>query len=299
MARWSDGYWSSSDGLRLHYRDYAGDAARPPIVCIPGLTRNVRDFEGVAERLAGRRRLICADLRGRGGSEQCKDPMRYVPAVYVEDMEALIAELGLARFVLFGTSLGGLITMLLAQRDSTRIAAALLNDIEFSTQRIADLVGAVKAYTYMDQAPLQEVDLHKGLENTLKVLNHKLKNVTVTRRYDCDLPLVLARGGELNQIWTNLIDNAIDAMGGAGTITLITRCENSFAMVEIADDGPGIPPEVRDRIFDPFFTTKPVGEGTGLGLDVAWRIVVTNHGGELRVASEPGDTRFDVLLPAP
>ncbi|TFI57772.1 alpha/beta hydrolase [Sphingomonas parva] len=129
MARWSDGYWSSSDGLRLHYRDYAGDAARPPIVCIPGLTRNARDFEGVAERLAGRRRLICVDLRGRGQSEHSKDPMLYVPPVYVEDMEALIAALGLTRFVLFGTSLGGLITMLLAQRDSGRIAAALLNDI--------------------------------------------------------------------------------------------------------------------------------------------------------------------------
>src|SRR3712207_2630977 len=129
MASWSDDYWWSNDGLRLHYRDYAGDASRPPIVCIPGLTRNARDFEGVAERLAGRRRLICVDLRGRGQSEYGKDPMRYVPATYVEDMEALLAELGLGRLLLFGTSLGGLITMLLAQRDATRIAGALLNDI--------------------------------------------------------------------------------------------------------------------------------------------------------------------------
>jgi len=129
MAQWSDGYWSSSDGLRLHYRDYAGDASRPPIVCIPGLTRNARDFEGVAERLAGRRRLICVDLRGRGQSEYGKDPMRYVPLTYVDDMEALLAELDLGRFLLFGTSLGGLITMLLARRDKGRIAGALLNDI--------------------------------------------------------------------------------------------------------------------------------------------------------------------------
>jgi pimeloyl-ACP methyl ester carboxylesterase len=129
MAAWSDGYWSSSDGLRLHYRDYAGDPSRPPIVCIPGLTRNARDFEGVAERLQGRFRLLCVDLRGRGTSEHAKDPMSYVPARYVEDLEALIADQGLSRVILFGTSLGGLCAMLLAQRDAGRIAAALINDI--------------------------------------------------------------------------------------------------------------------------------------------------------------------------
>ena len=114
MAEWSDGYWESSDGLRLHYRDYAGGASRPPIICIPGLTRNARDFEGVAERLAGEWRVICVELRGRGESAYAKDPMSYVPLTYLQDMEALIAALGLERFVLFGTSLGGLITMLLA-----------------------------------------------------------------------------------------------------------------------------------------------------------------------------------------
>jgi pimeloyl-ACP methyl ester carboxylesterase len=129
MAQWSDGYWTSSDGLRLHYRDYAGDASRPPIVCIPGLTRNARDFEGVAARLAGAWRLICVDLRGRGQSEHGKDPMRYVPPVYAEDMEILLADLAFPKFVLFGTSLGGLITMLLALRDNRRIAGALVNDI--------------------------------------------------------------------------------------------------------------------------------------------------------------------------
>lgn len=129
MADWSDGYWASSDGLKLHYRDYAGPASRPPIVCIPGLTRNARDFEGVAARLAGEWRLICVELRGRGESAYAKDPMTYVPPVYLQDLEALIAALGLTRFILFGTSLGGLMTMLLAASGRERIAGALLNDI--------------------------------------------------------------------------------------------------------------------------------------------------------------------------
>jgi pimeloyl-ACP methyl ester carboxylesterase len=130
MVAWSDGYWESGDGLKLHYRDYAGGGAgRPPILCLPGLTRNARDFEGVAERLAGEWRLICVELRGRGESAYARDPMSYVPATYVQDMEALIAALGLERFVLFGTSLGGLITMLLAASGKERIAGALLNDI--------------------------------------------------------------------------------------------------------------------------------------------------------------------------
>ena len=129
MADWSDGYWTSSDGLRLHYRDYAGSAARPPILCIPGLTRNARDFEGVAERLKGEWRLICVELRGRGQSDHARDPMSYTPPTYWKDVEALIAELALERFVAFGTSLGGLITMLLALADNKRLAGALLNDI--------------------------------------------------------------------------------------------------------------------------------------------------------------------------
>jgi len=129
MAEWSDGFWWSNDGLRLHYRDYAGDTSRPPIICIPGLTRNARDFEGVARRLAGDRRVICVDLRGRGESAYAKDAMSYVPLTYLQDMEALIRELELQRFVLFGTSLGGLITMLLSMTESSRVAGALLNDI--------------------------------------------------------------------------------------------------------------------------------------------------------------------------
>lgn len=129
MAAWSDGYWWSNDGLRLHYRDYTGRGDRPPILCIPGLTRNARDFEGVADRLAGEWRLLCVELRGRGESAYAKDPMTYVPLTYLQDMEALIRELDLKRFILFGTSLGGLITMLLANAGADRIAAALINDI--------------------------------------------------------------------------------------------------------------------------------------------------------------------------
>jgi pimeloyl-ACP methyl ester carboxylesterase len=129
MASWSDGYWWSNDGLRLHYRDYPGGDGRPPILCIPGLTRNARDFEGAAERLAGEWRLICVELRGRGESAYAKDPMTYVPLSYLQDLEALIRELQLKRFVLFGTSLGGIMTMLLSMNDGHRIAGALLNDI--------------------------------------------------------------------------------------------------------------------------------------------------------------------------
>ena len=129
MAAWSDGYWWSNDGLRLHYRDYAGPEGKPPIICIPGLTRNARDFEAVAARLAGDWRVICVDLRGRGESAYAKDPMTYVPLTYLQDMEALIRDLALERFILFGTSLGGLITMLLAAADADRLAGAMLNDI--------------------------------------------------------------------------------------------------------------------------------------------------------------------------
>ena len=150
----------------------------------------------------------------------------------------------------------------------------------------------------MDQAPLQEVDVHEGLESTLTILSHKLKGgVVVTREYDRSLPRISAYGSELNQVWTNLIDNAIDAMGGQGQIWVRTRCEHDQVLVEIADNGPGIPPEIQHRIFEPFFTTKGVGEGTGLGLDITYRTVVGKHHGGISVLSNPGDTRFLVRLP--
>jgi signal transduction histidine kinase len=128
------------------------------------------------------------------------------------------------------------------------------------------------------------------------MLNHKLKNVLIKRDYDPSLPLILGKGGELNQVWTNLIDNAVDAMQGEGELKLITRCENSYVMVEVTDNGPGIPPEVESRLFEPFFTTKEVGAGTGLGLDIAYRIIKQHHG-TIEVWSKPGETRFIVRLP--
>ena len=173
----------------------------------------------------------------------------------------------------------------------------LTAEIETSTRRISDLVRAIKEYSYMDQAPLQEVDVHQGIESTLTILGHCLKRgVTVVRQFDRSLPRVCAYGSELNQVWTNLIDNAIAAMQGEGEINIRTAREGDCVLVEIGDNGPGIPKEIQPRIFEPFFTTKPVGEGTGLGLDTVYRIV-TRHHGDIRVESKPGDTRFRVRLP--
>ncbi len=174
----------------------------------------------------------------------------------------------------------------------------LLAEIADSTSRISHLVDAAKQYSQMDRSPHQQTDLHTGLDATLVMLGAKIPpGVTVVREYDRSLPPVPAYAGELNQVWTNLIVNALDAMGPEGRLTLRTGSDGDCAMVEIGDTGPGIPDELRRRVFEPFFTTKPVGQGTGLGLDVSWRIVVKRHGGDLRVTSRPGDTRFSVLLP--
>jgi signal transduction histidine kinase len=183
-----------------------------------------------------------------------------------------------------------------------RIAASveianLLNEIESSTSRISDLVRAIKEYTYMDQSPVQNVDLVKSLETTLTIMNHKLKHGVVVQRDYQRVPfLVNSFGSELNQVWTNLIDNAIDAMGGKGELRVRTYRDDGCAVVEIADNGPGISPEIKAHIFEPFFTTKGVGEGTGLGLDTVQRIV-KKHRGTIQVTSHPGDTRFQVWLP--
>ena len=175
--------------------------------------------------------------------------------------------------------------------------ASLLNEIESSTSRISDLVGAIKEYTYMDQAPVQNVDVVKSLETTLTILNHKLKRgITVQRDYLSVPLLVNSFGSELNQVWTNLIDNAIDAMSGNGELRVRTYRDDECVVVEIGDNGPGISPEVKAHIFEPFFTTKGVGEGTGLGLDTVQRIV-RKHRGNIQVKSSPGDTRFQVSLP--
>ncbi len=212
-------------------------------------------------------------------------PTFVMAGVSLIDLKALAAQLP-------STSLN----VMLAWLNSALYAGGLLNDIEQTTRRISELVAAVKGYTYMDQAPQQEIDIHQGLENTITVMKYKLKDVTVIREYDPDLPKITARGSELNQVWTNLIDNAVDAMDGKGTIRLITRCENAFAMIEVADDGPGIPPEVQARMFEPFYTTKDVGAGTGLGLDISYRII-RQHNGTIEVQSQPGYTRVIVRLP--
>jgi signal transduction histidine kinase len=178
-------------------------------------------------------------------------------------------------------------------------ARGLAAELQESTERMSSLVAAVKSYAYMDRGELVEVDLHEGLETTLTVLGHKLKHaaITVRRDYDKTLPRVTVNGSELNQVWTNLLDNAIDAVGEKGTITVSTRRDGDCALIDIGDDGPGIAPEIRDRIFDSFFTTKEVGSGTGLGLATARRIVVDRHNGSLTVDSQPGQTTFHVWLP--
>jgi signal transduction histidine kinase len=175
---------------------------------------------------------------------------------------------------------------------------SLVGEIRSSAGRISELVGAMKDYSHLDLAPFEEIDIHDGLESTLIILGHKLKRgVKVVRDYDPSLPKICAQSGELNQVWTNIIDNAIDAMDGRGTLTLRTSRDGDCVLVEIADTGRGVPPELQNRIFEPFFTTKDVGQGTGLGLDISYRIVVRRHHGDIRVESRPGDTRFRVWLP--
>ncbi|MCX4815871.1 ATP-binding protein [Streptomyces sp. NBC_01239] len=177
----------------------------------------------------------------------------------------------------------------------------LMTEIEDSTTRVSNLVGAAKQYSQLDRAPYQVVDVHELLDSTLLMLAGKFGDrIKVVKEYDRTLPKIPAYPAELNQVWTNLIDNAVSAMessAGTGTLTVRTALERDQLMVEFRDTGPGVSQEIRGRIFDPFFTTKPVGEGTGLGLDISWRIVVNKHHGTLQVESVPGDTRFQVLLP--
>jgi PAS domain S-box-containing protein len=173
----------------------------------------------------------------------------------------------------------------------------LTDVVSRSTQRISNLVAAVKAYSFMDRAAEQIVDVHEGLENTLVILGHKLRGITVLREFDRSIPQVRAFGSGLNQVWTNILDNAADAVGEDGTIAIQTRAEAGAVVVKIEDNGPGIPKENLTRIFEPFFSTKPQGQGTGLGLETAWRIVTQDHQGQITVESEPGRTVFQVSLP--
>ena len=212
--------------------------------------------------------------------------------VGISELESLVEQIGPEPL---GEALGRAAVLL--------TAATLVREIEHSTARISELVKAIKEYSYMDQAPEQEVDIHSGLDNTLTIMGHKIKKsgVTLRREYDRSLPRICAAGSELNQVWTNLIDNAVDAMsangaGSAKQLTVRTARDPMGVLAEIADTGPGIPQGILNRIFDPFFTTKPVGEGTGLGLDAVSRIL-RRHRGDIRVESKPGDTRFQVRLP--
>jgi signal transduction histidine kinase len=174
----------------------------------------------------------------------------------------------------------------------------LMGEIDDAVTRISGLVSAAKQYSQLDRAPYQTVDVHDLLKATLAMLNSKIpEGVRLVKEFDRTLPPIPAYAAELNQVWTNLIDNALSAMGETGTLTIRTGREDGWLTVEVGDTGPGIPPAVRPRIFEPFFTTKPVGEGTGLGLDISYRIVVNKHHGDIRVESHPGDTRFRVLLP--
>jgi signal transduction histidine kinase len=179
-------------------------------------------------------------------------------------------------------------------------AAGLVDEIDVSSMRISNLVATMEGYSYMDRAPTQEVDVNEGLDNTLAILRYRLAGIEVERDYDESLPDITAHGGELNQVWTNLIDNAVDAVADGektGRIRLRTTQERDRLLVEISDNGPGIPEEIQDRIFEPFFTTKDIGKGAGFGLDVSYRIVVGRHGGDIRIVSKPGDTRLQVRLP--
>jgi len=174
----------------------------------------------------------------------------------------------------------------------------LMSDIEDATSRVSSLVAAAKQYSQMDRAAHQWIDVHTGLDSTLVMLNHKIgKGVKVVKDYDRSLPQIPAQPAELNQVWTNLIDNAIQAMNAVGTLTVRTYRADDHVIVSIGDTGPGVPENLRKRVFEPFFTTKPVGEGTGLGLDISYRIVVNRHGGDIKLMSQPGDTKFLVRLP--
>ena len=180
---------------------------------------------------------------------------------------------------------------------STYVAQMLVEEIREGTRRISEIVKALKSYSYLDQAPIQTIDVHEGLDNTLVILRNKLKKgITIQREYDPNLPDIEAYGTELNQVWTNIIDNAVAAMSGEGTLSIRTSVDGSWIVVEIEDTGPGIPDEIQSKLFDPFFTTKPPGEGTGLGLSISHNIIVQKHKGSVDLRSGPGGTCFIVRL---
>jgi signal transduction histidine kinase len=221
-----------------------------------------------------------------------EDPWNLAPALVAQGLE--IDRLDQIADSLTGQALAVTLRWVSAAFPVYRLA----HEIGRGSSRISEIVGALKSYTFMDEAPEQDVDLHAALDNTLVMVRHKLKDgVTVRREYSPDLPPVPAYGSELNQVWTNVLDNAADALAGTGTITIRTSARDGWAIVEIEDDGPGIPESAQPHLFDPFFTTKEPGQGTGLGLSTAYTIVTERHDGEISVTSRPGATRFTVRLP--
>jgi signal transduction histidine kinase/predicted CoA-binding protein len=221
-----------------------------------------------------------------------KDPFEMAPALVELGYDRGAVEELAERFD------GDALSAVLGAISGSFTVSSLLGEIGHGAGRIAEIVKALKSYSYMDRAPAQLVDVHEGLDSTLVILRHKLKaGIEIQRDYADDLPRIEAYGSELNQVWTNLIDNAADALGEAGKIRLHTEHEEGWVVVTISDDGPGIPESVKGRIFEPFVTTKPPGKGTGLGLDISYRIVVQRHRGDIEVFSEPGCTCFEVRLP--
>jgi len=253
------------------------------------LREAVGSDQGVLDPLSqsDREQELAVWLEGRGFREAWDlAPILGAAGLCAGRLEELAAEMG------DGERLAGALEWLGASLQLTGLA----EEVGQSAGRISDLVRAMKEYTYMDRTAYAETDVREGLETTLTILGHKMKGAALEREYEEDLPEIWANAGELNQVWINLIENAIDAVDGDGNIKVSTAREDDQVLVEVVDDGPGIPEEVRSRIFDPFFTTKEIGEGTGLGLDIVRRIVAS-HSGDLTFHSEPGETRFTVRLP--
>ena len=291
-------FWASGRALsQCHIFELGKDAFWQMLAKIPAVATAI--LRTMAERMQElqlmsqqREKLIELGTLAAGLAQELNNPVEAVSAGIVH-LEEIFQELPSLALKLNQQSM----TTEQIWLEASLKGIGLLSEIEQSSARISELVKAIKEYSYMDQAPLQEVDVHDGLENTLIILSHKLKDgVKVTREYDRSLPRISAYGSELNQVWTNLIDNAIDAIGGQGQIWIRTWREQEQVLVEIADNGTGIPKELQERIFEPFFTTKGVGEGTGLGLITSYRTVV-GHQGDIRVFSQPGDTHFQVRLP--
>jgi signal transduction histidine kinase len=269
----------------------AGDQLKKLVMAQDEFVKKVRHAPAISALEAADREDEVGDWLDGHGIDGSWDlaPVFVAGGLGIEDLEAVYAATN-------ETTLEGAIRWLAYTVETE----SLLREILDATSRISNLVLAAKQYSQLDRAPHRDIDVHEGLDATLVMFGRKLAElggIEIVKDYDRSLPLIPAYPAELNQVWTNIIDNAIDAMDGSGTLTVRTGRVDNCVLVEIGDTGPGIPPEVRKRIFEPFFTTKPVGRGTGLGLDVSYRVIVTRHHGDLAVESTPGDTRFRVRLP--